>query len=116
MSSKKLSEDELLRFWTAFYTQIINNILNCKKEISQLFETQNELYSNLIKPLRLSQNTEDRLFDFIYNNCGPEDVLVKQLVKDLNRTIASEPLSEEMEKMILDSVSLDKEAENFGIT
>jgi hypothetical protein len=53
-----------------FTTQQRELIKDTRNKINKLKIEQNDLYSNLLSQLDMSERAEDWIFDYIYNNYG----------------------------------------------
>jgi len=53
-----------------FTTQQRELIKDTRNKINKLKIEQNDLYSNLLSQLNMSERAEDWIFDYVYNNYG----------------------------------------------
>ena len=53
-----------------FTTQQRELIKDTRNKINKLKIEQNDLYSNLLSQLDMSESAEDWIFDYVYNNYG----------------------------------------------
>jgi hypothetical protein len=53
-----------------FTTQQRELIKDTRNKINKLKIEQNDLYSNLLSQLDMSERAEDWIFDYVYNNYG----------------------------------------------
>ena len=62
-----------------FTPQQIELLIKTRDEIRDLTEKQHKLYDNLVKELNVTIYAEDRLFDYIYNECGSIEELEQRM-------------------------------------